>query len=79
MVDPRDWGVKARRHCIYMHGDIASSRVWVHGMVIHHSEWVWVEFVFRTTSNENSKFKSGNENKLMCVGRSKKGVVNPLR
>ena len=39
MVDPRG---------------IASSRVWVHGMVIHHSGWVWVEFVFGTTSNENS-------------------------
>ena len=36
------------------HGDIASSRVWVDGMVIHHSGWVWVEFVFRTTSNEDS-------------------------
>ena len=54
MVDPWDWGATARRHCIYMHGDIASSRVWVHGMVIHHSGWVWVEFVFKTTSNENS-------------------------
>ena len=24
-------------HCIHVHGDIVSSRVWVHGMVIHHS------------------------------------------
>ena len=39
MVDP--WG-------------IALSRVWVHGMVIHHSWWVWVEFVFGTMSNEDS-------------------------
>ena len=22
---------------LYVHGNIASSRVWVHGMVIHHS------------------------------------------
>ena len=25
------------RHCVHVHGDIASSRLWVHGMVIHHS------------------------------------------
>ena len=37
MVDPRDWGVTTGNHCIYVHGDIASSRVWVHSMVIHHS------------------------------------------
>ena len=24
-------------HCIHVHGDIASSWVWVHGMVVHHS------------------------------------------
>ena len=24
-------------HCIHVHGNIASSQVWVHGMVIHHS------------------------------------------
>ena len=24
-------------YCVQVHGDIASSRVWVHGMVIHHS------------------------------------------
>ena len=40
MVDPRDWGVIAGHHCIHVHGDIASSRVRVHGMVIHHSGWV---------------------------------------
>ena len=54
MVDPQDWGVTAWHHCVHVHGDIASSRVWVHGMVIHHSGWVWVEFVFGTTSNEDS-------------------------
>ena len=24
-------------HYVHVHGDIASSRAWVHGMVIHHS------------------------------------------
>ena len=37
MVDPRDWGVTAWYHCVRVHGDIASSRVWVQCMVIHHS------------------------------------------
>ena len=35
MVDPQDWGVTVWHH--HVHDDIASSRVWVHGMVIHHS------------------------------------------
>ena len=37
MVDPRDWGVTVWHHSIHVHGNIASSQVWVHGMVIHHS------------------------------------------
>ena len=37
MVDPRNWGVTVWYHCIHVHSNIASSRVWVHGMVIHHS------------------------------------------
>ena len=37
MVDPRDWGVTIWHHCVHVHGNIASSRVWVHGMDIHHS------------------------------------------
>ena len=37
MVDPRDWGVTVWHHYVYVHGNIALSRVWVHGMVIHHS------------------------------------------
>ena len=37
MVDPRDWGITAWHHCIHAHGDIALSRVWVHGVDIHHS------------------------------------------
>ena len=36
-VDPRDWGVTVWHHCVHVHGNIVSSRVWVHGMVIHHS------------------------------------------
>ena len=36
-VDPRDWGVKVWHHCVHVHDNIASNRVWVHGMVIHHS------------------------------------------
>ena len=36
-VDPRDMGVTVWHHCVHVHGNIASSRVWVHGMVIHHS------------------------------------------
>ena len=36
-VDPRDRGVIMWHHCVHVHGNIASSRVWVHGMVIHHS------------------------------------------
>ena len=37
MVDPWDWGVTVWHHCVHVHGNIASSRMWVHGMVIHHS------------------------------------------
>ena len=36
-VDPRDWGVTVWYHYVHVHDNIASSRVWVHGMVIHHS------------------------------------------
>ena len=36
-VDPRDKGVTVWHHCVHVHGNITSSRVWVHGMVIHHS------------------------------------------
>ena len=36
-VDPRDWGVTVWHYCMHVQGDIASSRVWLHGMVIHHS------------------------------------------
>ena len=36
-VDPRDLGVTVWHYCVHAHGDIASSRVWLHGMVIHHS------------------------------------------
>ena len=34
MVDP---GIAVWHYCVRVHGNIASSRVWVHGMVIHHS------------------------------------------
>ena len=37
MVDPLDWGVTEWHHCVHVQGDIMSSWVWVHGMVIHHS------------------------------------------
>ena len=37
MVDPREWGVTVGHHCVHVHGNITSSRAWVHGMVIHHS------------------------------------------
>ena len=37
MVDPRDRGVTVWHHCVQVHGNIASSRVWVHSTVIHHS------------------------------------------
>ena len=37
IVDPWDWGVKVWHHCVHVHGNIASSRVWVHSMDIHHS------------------------------------------
>ena len=37
MVDPRNWGVTVWHHCVHVHGNTASSRVWVHGMVIQHS------------------------------------------
>ena len=36
-VDPRDCGVTVWHYCLHVHGDIASSQVWLHGMVIHHS------------------------------------------
>ena len=41
-------------HCIHVHEDIVLSRVWVHGMVIQYSWSMWVEYVFGTTSNEDS-------------------------
>ena len=37
MVDPREWVVTVWHHCVHVHGNIASSQVWVRGMVIHHS------------------------------------------
>ena len=37
MVDPWDRGVTIWYHCVHVHDKIALSRVWVHGMVIHHS------------------------------------------
>ena len=37
MVDPRDWGVTVWHHCVHVHDNIVSSRVWGHGMDIHHS------------------------------------------
>ena len=36
-VDPRDWGVIGWHYCVHVHGDIALSRVRLHGLVIHHS------------------------------------------
>ena len=30
-------GVTVRHHYVHVHGNIASSGVWVHGMFIHHS------------------------------------------
>ena len=36
MVDP-GVGVIVWHNCVRVHGIIASSRVWVHGTVIHHS------------------------------------------
>ena len=36
-VDPRDWGVTVWHYFMHVHEDIASSRVWLQGMVIHHS------------------------------------------
>ena len=36
-VDPRDWGVTVWHYCVHVHEDIASSRVWLQDMVIHHS------------------------------------------
>ena len=35
-VDP-GLGVTVWHHCVHVHGNIASSRVWVHGRDIHHS------------------------------------------
>ena len=37
MVDPQDWGVTVWHYCVHVHDNIASSQVWVHDMVIHHS------------------------------------------
>ena len=36
MVDP-GVGVTVWHNYVRVHGIIASSRVWVHGMIIHHS------------------------------------------
>ena len=36
-VGPWDWGVTVWHYYVHVHRDIASSRVWLHGMVIHHS------------------------------------------
>ena len=36
-VDPRDWGVTIWHYCVHVYEEIASSRVWLHGMVIHYS------------------------------------------
>ena len=36
MVDPGN-GLSQWHHCVHVHGNIALSRAWVHGMVIHHS------------------------------------------
>ena len=36
-------GVAVWHYCVRVHGNIASSRVWVHGTVIRHSWGVWVE------------------------------------
>ena len=47
-------GVTIWHYYVRVHSNIVSSRVWVHGTVIHHSWQVWAEFVFRTTSNEDS-------------------------
>ena len=41
-------------HCIHVHDDIASGRVWMHGMVVQHSWGMCVEFVFGTTSTKDS-------------------------
>ena len=70
-------------HCIHVHGDIASSRVWVHGMVIHHSWGIWVEFVFGTmcdapklggplTTRQPAEYSwmSGNPTPLTKIGQS---------
>ena len=32
-----EFGVTVGHHYVHVHGNIASSRVWVHGMFIHHS------------------------------------------
>ena len=37
MVDPLDRGVTLWHHCVHVNDNNASSRVWLHGMVIHHS------------------------------------------
>ena len=63
-------GVTIWHDCVRVHGNITLSLVWVHGTVIHHSWSVLVEFVFRTTSNEDSYFNSGNVRGLKCKPKS---------
>ena len=36
MVDP-ELGVTVGHYCFHVHGNIASSMVWVHGRGVHHS------------------------------------------
>ena len=36
-VDPWGWGVTVWHYCVHVHGDITSSRVWMHSRDIHHS------------------------------------------
>ena len=36
MVDP-ELGVTVGHYCVHVHGNIASSQVWVHGRDVHHS------------------------------------------
>ena len=43
MVDP-GLGVTVWHHCVHVHGNIALSRVWVHGRDIHHS-WSYPKFL----------------------------------
>ena len=37
------FGVAVWIYCVRVHGNIMSSRMWVHGMVIHRFWRVWVE------------------------------------